>query len=106
MQLSNVSKYPAFIILGSIGTVILIIVSELIGFSHMNFVPLASPSYASWVYSVYFLISFLVFAKIFRLPNRSKYYIVAVFIVLTVWLYFAFEGNMFENPIPFGIDAV
>ena len=88
-----------------IGTVVLTIISQLIGFSRENFFPLAGPSYAGWVYPVYFLISFLIFAKVFGLPKRAKYYIIAVSIIFTIWLYFAFEGNMFENPIPFGIDA-
>lgn len=106
MHLSNVSRYPAFIILGFIGTTILTIASQLIGFSRMNFLPFNGPYYALWVYPVYFLISFLVFAKVFRLPKRAKYYIIAVSVIFMIWLYFAFEGNMFENPIPFGIGAV
>jgi len=106
MHISNVTKYPAFVILGLVGTVILIIVSELIGFSHVNFVALASPSYASWVYPVYFLISFLIFRRILGLSKKVNYYIVFVFIVLLIWYYFTDEGGMFMNPIPFGIDAV
>lgn len=104
--MSNIIRYPVFIILGLAGSAVLIIASELIGFSHMNFVALANPSYASWVYPVYFLISFLIFAKVLRLPNRVKYYVIAASIIFAIWLYFVFEGNMFENPIPFGIGAL
>jgi len=105
MKLSKPFSYFAFIILGLIGTVVLIFVSELVGFSHMNFVAFANPSYASWVYPFYFLISFLVFWKVFNLSKRVKYYIIGVFIVLLVWYYFTSEGGFFINPIPFGINA-
>jgi len=71
MKLSKHFRYFAFILLGLIGTVVLFFVSELIGFSHMNFVAFANPSYASWVYPVYFLISCLVFRKVFDISKKA-----------------------------------
>ncbi len=104
--MSNIIKYPAFIISGLIGTVFLTIVSQLVGFSRENFLPFAGPYYAGWVYPVYFFISFMIFAKVFQLPKIAKYYIIAASVIFAILLYFIFEGQMFDNPIPFGIGAV
>ncbi len=90
MKLSKHFRYFAFILLGLIGTVVLFFVSELIGFSHMNFVAFANPSYASWVYPVYFLISCLVFRKVFDISKKANYYIVATFVILLIWSYLIF----------------
>lgn len=106
MQLSNILRYPAFVVAGLVGTAVLIVASELIGFSRANFVAFAGPSYAVWVYPLYFLISFLVFSKVFNLPKKAKYWIVFGFVIFLVWYYLSAEGNMFTNPIPFGIDAI
>ena len=105
MKLSNLQKYPLFIILGLLGTVALTILSDTIGFSRTNFFPFSGPSYASWVYPVYFLISFLVFRRVLDIPKKANYYIIGAFVVLLIWSYFIFEGELFINPIPFGIDA-
>ena len=106
MKLSNLQKYPLFIIAGLLGTIVLIMLSEWIGLSRTSLIPLSGPSYAGWVYPIYFFISFIFFSRIFDLPRRAKYYIFIVAIIFVVWLHFvAFEGNLFTNPIPFGIDA-
>ncbi len=107
MRLPNLVKYPAFIIAGLISAIVLVIVSDWIGFSRTSLVPLSGPSYAGWVYPIYFFISFIIFSKIFDLPKRAKYYILAVAVIFTIWLHFvAFEGSLFTNPIPFGVGAI
>ena len=105
MKLSNIQKYPLFIILGLLGTSVLVVVSETIGFSRANFIAFADESYAVWVYPFYFLVSFLVFGKVFDISKKAKYYIIGVFIILLLWYYFTSEGGFFVNPIPFGIGA-
>jgi hypothetical protein len=98
-------KYAGFAISGFIGTVLLIVVSEITQFSHENFTIFSGPSWALWVYPFYFLISFLIFYRIFRLPKRTIGVIIILFTLIFIWQYFSLEGAMFENPIPFGISA-
>ena len=107
MKLSNIQKYPLFIIAGLVGAVVLIVLSELLGVTRTSFVPLSGASYAGWLYPVYFFVSFKIFSKVFDLPKRAMYYVLFVSVILAVWMHFvAFEGELFTNPIPFGINAM
>ena len=107
MQLQKpIIKYPIFTLSGLVGTVILVILSEVIGFSRANFLPFAGPSYATWVYPIYFLVSFIVAVRFFKLPHRANYYVIAASILVFVWWYAGAEGSLFRNSIPFGIGAI
>ena len=99
----SILTYIEFLFAGLVGTVLLIVVSEYIKFSHFNFVPLGGYSWASWSYPIYLSISYLICTKYFQMGLKTLFFV--AILALLFFLFLNGEGGIFINPIPFGIGA-
>ena len=98
-------QYVGFVVTGSLFTILLLVISEITQFTHINFVPLGGPSWALWIYPFYLLFGFLLAYKIFRLPPKALKIILIIFIIISLVYYLGGDDNAFTNPIPFGVNA-
>ena len=98
-------SYFGFLVFGSMLTYLLAGISEYLEVTRLNFIPLGGPSWALWLYPVYFLISFCIVAAIFRLPKAAYFGIIVAFVILFLLLIYLSQGQIFSNWKPFGIDA-
>ncbi len=97
-------KWLKFITIGLFGSFLLLIISELIKFSHLNLLPFGGSSWAVWFHPLAIGISFYMSSIISKL---GKPMIIFIFITLisAVIFYFLYGGLLFVNPTPFGIGA-
>ena len=93
-----------YILLSFAGGIILIIISELIKFSHLNLIPFGGNSWAIWFHPIFVGLSFGIFSKIFKIQKPIPIFLVITIIGVIIF-YYIYNGLLFVNPIPFGIKA-
>lgn len=103
--MQTVLKYVGVVIIGCAISIVLLVISEATGFTHINFVPLGGPSWGLWIYPIYLFIGFVGAYKLFRLPKKNFYTILIILLIITLVYYFGGDDSAFTNPIPFGINA-
>jgi hypothetical protein len=94
-------KILKFSIIGIIFGIILMILSEISKFSHMNLLPLGGKSWALWAYPFCFFVSFAGSGYYLKIKNWLIVSIV-LFIVFSIIFYMLTSGLLFENLKPFG----
>jgi hypothetical protein len=108
---SNIVKEKSFamnifaVVLASCLTIILIIIGEYIGLTNLNLLPLGGPSWALWLYPVYFLLVYLILFFVFKLPKKYFWCFIILGVVVFIIFYIITNGNLFVNPVPFGHGA-
>ena len=104
-NIGTILRCIGFVVTGSLLTILLLVISEIMQFTHINFVPFGGPSWGQWIYPIYFFLGFLISYILFRLPKKTARTILIAFVVLFVLSYIFTEGQLFINPIPFGVNA-
>lgn len=104
MDYKKIIKIIGFLFSGLVAGILLIFISELIKFSHLNLIPFGGASWAVWFHPVAMGVSFGVFSKLFKI-NKPVYIFLLTTIFSIIVFYFIYNGLLFENPLPFGINA-
>lgn len=104
MNYKKIIKIIGFLFSGLLVGSLLILVSELVKFSHLNLIPFGGVSWAVWFHPVAIGISFGVLSELFKI-YKSVYIFLLVTIISIIIFYFIYNGLLFINPLPFGIDA-
>lgn len=94
----------AVIIAGCLA-IILIIIGECTGLTNLNLIPFGGPSWALWLYPVYFLLAYLILFFVFKLPKKYFWCLIILSVVVFIVFYIITNGNLFVNPVPFGHGA-
>lgn len=104
MDYDKIIKIIGFVFSGLVIGALLILISEVIKFSHLNLIPFGGASWATWIHPLAIGASFGVFSKIFKI-SKPVYIFLLVTIISIIIFYFIYNGLLFINPLPFGINA-
>ncbi|MBI2459200.1 MAG: hypothetical protein HYV53_01445 [Parcubacteria group bacterium] len=104
MDYKKIIKMISFLFSGLVVGALLILISELIKFSHLNLIPFGGVSWAVWFHPVAMGVSFGILSKLFKI-NKPIYIFLFVTIISIITFYFIYNGLLFINPLPFGINT-
>ena len=104
MAYNKIIKIIGFLFSGLVVGVLLILISELIKFSHLNLIPFGGASWAIWFHPLAIGVSFGIFSKVFKISKPIYIFLLATLISIIIF-YFIYNGLLFTNPLPFGINA-
>ncbi len=93
-------KFVFFFVFGVVFGVVLLVLSEISKFSHLNLAPFGGKSWAMWAYPVAFCIGFVISFFIFKV-NKPKLLLVLAVLIFAVFIIFL-KGSLFVNFLPFG----
>ena len=105
MDYKKIVKIVGFLFSGLSAGVLLIFISELIKFSHLNLIPFGGTSWAIWFHPVAMGVSFGILSKLFKI-NKSVYIFLLVTTISMIVFYYIYNGLLFINPLPFGINVL
>lgn len=100
---SKVLRIIIYFTMSISGGVLLILLSELLRFSHLNLIPLGGPSWAIWFHPLAFIISFNLINIIFKIFRPLKLLLLS-FIIFFLLFYIIYSGYLFINPLPFNVS--
>lgn len=104
MNVKRIFNLIIYILLSIAGGIILIVISELIKFSHTNLIPFGGNSWAVWFHPIFMGLSFGVFSKLFKIKRPILIFFIITILSIIIF-YFVYNGLLFVNPIPFEINV-
>jgi len=105
MKLNLFNRLSLFILSSLFFSVILIVISEKIRFSHINLAPFGGYSWAVWAYPLLISVGIVLSSIIFKVGNWIKLFLISLVILFAVFFVLT-GGLLFSNFLPFGIYAV
>jgi hypothetical protein len=104
MTFKKFITYPLFLIAGVILGAILLFLANIINFTHTNFAPMGGESWALWANPLALSLGLYFSARLFKLRQAKPILIVSL-IVTFIFFGLIFEGNLLDNPLPFGVGS-
>lgn len=104
MNYKKIIKMISFLFSALAVGILLILISELIKFSHLNLIPFGGVSWAVWFHPIAIGVSFGVLSKLFKI-DKPVYIFLLTTIIGMIAFYFIYSGFLLVNPLPFGINA-